>query len=166
MSLNFDISSLNVRGIRDSKKRKKIFYWLKQHGSEKGIIFLQETYSSKEIESQWTDEFKGEIIFDHGTSHSRGVAVLLGSKLDYKIVDKEISNEGRFIILKLEIQGQECVLINSYLPNSEKEQVVLLKTLVEKTESIGVSDSVNIIWGGDFNLCFDLNLEAAGVTLN
>lgn len=162
MSFNFDISSLNVRGIRDLKKRKKIFYWLKKHGSDNGITFLQETYSSKEVESQWTEHFKGKIIFDHGSSHSRGVAVLFGSSLDYKIVDKVTSNEGRFIILKAEIQGKECILINSYLPNLEKDQVTLLKSVITKIENIGARDCMAIIWGGDFNLCFDLNLEAVG----
>lgn len=162
MSFNCVMSSLNVRGIGELKKRKKIFNWLKKHGSENGIAFLQETYSSKEIEGQWTKNFKGEIIFDHGTSHSKGVAILLGNELDYKIISKEISNEGRFIILKLEIQSQECTLINSYLPNIEKDQISVLQSLVTKLESMDARDSMNIIWGGDFNLYFDLSLETFG----
>ena len=43
--LDFDILSLNVRGLGDHTKRRKIFNYTKKHVSRKGVIFLQETHS-------------------------------------------------------------------------------------------------------------------------
>ena len=49
--ISFSILSLNVRGLRDKFKRKKLFNWFKDIKTD--IILLQETYSSMEIEEQW-----------------------------------------------------------------------------------------------------------------
>ena len=35
----FGVMSLNVRGIREKKKRHKIFRWFSDHGGESGICF-------------------------------------------------------------------------------------------------------------------------------
>ena len=49
------LSSLNVRGINNQKKRKSIFQWLKTRYP--GIIL---TYSSEKDEEQWTSDFWGQ----------------------------------------------------------------------------------------------------------
>ena len=57
MASNYlSIFSLNVRGLREKKKRENLFYWLKQKNA--GIIFLQETY--------WTDGLLSSIEKDWG----------------------------------------------------------------------------------------------------
>ena len=49
---NLNIFSLNVRGLRsDKKKRLKIFNTFKN--KRKGIIFLQETHSTPDVEISW-----------------------------------------------------------------------------------------------------------------
>ena len=54
--------SLNVRALRNRNKRRAIFSYLK---AQKATIFcLQETYSSPE------DEWGGNTLFLHGSSHS------------------------------------------------------------------------------------------------
>jgi len=160
--VDFNLISLNVRGIRDSKKCTKIFHWLKSHGGKKGIYFIQETYSSLDVENQWKSRFKGKIVFSHGSRHSRGVAILLESKLECNIIEKIIDNEGRFIILKISIQGQEFILINTYFPNVEKEQLDLFEEIVKKLEGLEIDENTLIVWGGDFNFINDLKLEAIG----
>lgn len=112
--------SLNVRGIRNYKKSRKMLHWLNDHGSQTGISFLQETHGTPDIENYWKQRFRGEMVFSHGSSNSRGVAILFGQKLDYKISETLIDNDGRYIIVKCKIQGNECLLINSYFPNVEK----------------------------------------------
>ena len=72
MDLNYELISLNVRGMREYKKCRKMLNWLFKHGGESGISFLQETHGTPEIENQWKHRFRGEIIFSHGSSHSRG----------------------------------------------------------------------------------------------
>jgi hypothetical protein len=52
-----------VKGLANDKKRKEIFYWLK----EKNIYFLQETHCNNETESKfqsdwiYTKTFQGQI---------------------------------------------------------------------------------------------------------
>ena len=72
MTLN--LISLNVRGIRDEIKRKKIFQFYNEKRCD--VLCLQETHSTKEDEIEWKLEWGGNIIFTHGQSNARGCAML------------------------------------------------------------------------------------------
>ena len=48
-SVKFKMLSLNVRGLRSLEKRKSLLIWLQKENGD--IIFLQETYSTKDIEN-------------------------------------------------------------------------------------------------------------------
>ena len=68
LNVAFKLVSLNARGIRSFEKRKAVFGWLvKQHAD---ICFLQETYSTKEVENTWNSQWQGKIFFSHGSEHS------------------------------------------------------------------------------------------------
>ena len=73
--LDLKVISLNVRGICGDAKRRKLFQYLKKQFSSKGIIFLQETHSTKDIESQWANDWneQGHIKYSHGDYNARGV---------------------------------------------------------------------------------------------
>jgi exonuclease III len=72
------IMSLNTNGLRKGNKRRSLFNWLKQfHKGSSKITFLQETHTDVTIEQTWKDEWGGEVLFSHGTSGSKGVAILL-----------------------------------------------------------------------------------------
>ena len=47
---DFNFLSNNVKGLRSSKKRLKLFQFFKNKISSKGILFLQETHSWKVTE--------------------------------------------------------------------------------------------------------------------
>lgn len=162
MNLNVSLISLNVRGLRNYKKNRKMLNWILKHGGKSGISFLQETHSSDDIEHKWKQRFKGEIIFSHGSKHSKGVAILLGDKVEYKIILVKKDEEGRLIIIHCEIQGRQFMLINSYFPNDEKQQITFLKTIFQKIETFDLSTEASIIWGGDFNFVRNLDLETTG----
>ena len=59
LNLNFKLLSLNVRGIRSTEKRKAIFNWLVKSKSD--IRFLQETYSTSEVELAWKSQWRGDV---------------------------------------------------------------------------------------------------------
>ena len=160
--LEFNTISLNVRGLRLVKKRTKIFHWLKKHGADKGISLLQETHATSDSENEWKTHFRGDIIFSHGSSKSRGVAVLIGPGLECSIIDRVLDEEGRLVILKCVIQGSEFLIINTYFPNTEKEQTAFLRSLYEKLSGIEISAETSIIWGGDFNHVTNIDLETKG----
>ena len=93
----FNLLSLNVRGIRTFEKRKAVFSWLVN--SDADIIFLQETYSTRDIENIWTKQWKGEMFFSHGGNHSRSVLILTKDNLDFKIHSTKVDSQGRYIFL-------------------------------------------------------------------
>ena len=70
--------SLNVRGLRDSKKRRELFRWLKHfHNGNKSIIFLQETHATELDKHIWEKEWGSTVILSDYNTNSRGVAILL-----------------------------------------------------------------------------------------
>jgi len=102
-----EINSLNVRGLNNTKKRKTIFQWLKR--SYPGITLLQETHSSEINENMWKSEWGHDIEFCHGTTHSRGVAILFNAKYDYEIIKVQKDCDGRFLLIELLIENQPFV---------------------------------------------------------
>ena len=49
-TFDFNFLSNNVKGLKSSKKRLKLFQFFKNKISPKGILFLQEAHSSKNME--------------------------------------------------------------------------------------------------------------------
>ena len=43
--------------------------------NKKLTCFIQERYSTVEVENQWKKQWHGNILFSHGSGHSCGVAV-------------------------------------------------------------------------------------------
>ena len=122
-----------------------------KHGGNRGKTFLQETHSTIDIETEWSQRYKGELIMSHGTSNSKGVAILFGEQLDYSIVNENTDPGGRFIIVWCLLQGNNFLLINSYAPIDEKSQVSFLLEICEEIKNLD----------GDFNFVFDADLEAS-----
>ena len=52
---DFKLLSLNVRGVRAATKRKALFTWLNERRYD--IIFLQETYSTVDVEDIWRPQW-------------------------------------------------------------------------------------------------------------
>ena len=74
------------------------------------IIFLQETYSTHEVENVWKSQWRGEIFFSHGSEHSRGVLILVKEGFDCELKVCKQDELGRYIILKGLVQGQSFIL--------------------------------------------------------
>ena len=71
----FKLVSLNVKGISNFQKRRTMFTWCRKRKAD--IIFLQETHSTVITETQWKNEWDAEIRTSHGSSNTRGVAILI-----------------------------------------------------------------------------------------
>ena len=68
------IITLNVRGLRNENKRRSIFNYYRKRAD---IICLQETHSTEVDEKCWRNEWGGIMLFSHGESNARGVAILV-----------------------------------------------------------------------------------------
>ena len=75
MNGNYNFISSNVKEIKASEKRLKLFQYLRNNINNNGFIFLQEIHSSSSDEQKWNEDFKGPLIFSHRKSNSRGVAI-------------------------------------------------------------------------------------------
>ena len=60
---------------------KAIITWLQNQKA--GIVFLQETFSTKEVENFWSSQWDSTLFFAHGTEHTRGVLVLVQKHLEF-----------------------------------------------------------------------------------
>ena len=74
--------------------------WLKEQKSD--IIFLQETYSTAEVEDILRTQWQSKLFFSHGTCHSCGVMVLVRGDLDFNLSSIRTDDEGRYIVLEAE----------------------------------------------------------------
>ena len=63
MNGNYEFISNNVKGIKTSEKRLKLFEYLKNNINDDGFIFLQETYSLSNDELKWKDDSGGPLFF-------------------------------------------------------------------------------------------------------
>ena len=152
--------SLNVRGIRSSAKRKALFLWLKKQNAD--IIFLQETYSTEEIEAIWKTQFKGKMIYSHGTNHSCGVMILIKDDLEFNLKSSVLDAEGRYILMDATVQGSDFLFVNIYAPNKVQDQCDFFSALDTLIEKFLDSAEKKIILGGDFNVTLDPDLDCSG----
>ena len=159
-NLQFKLLSLNVRGIRTFEKRKCIFNWLGKQNAD--IYFLQETYSTEELENQWRKQWRGDLFFAHGTSHSKGTLILIREGLDFLIKSVQRDEMGTFIILDALIQDSPFLLVNIYSPTKPCEQIQFFDKLACLIEEKMSQSDYQIVLGGDFNVTFEPNLDCSG----
>ena len=80
--------------------------------------------------------------------------------LEYKLLSPEIvDDDGRYIILHIEIQRSPYILLNYYGPNDQSNQVKVLRQISSKLQSINLDDKVQFISAGDWNMIFDKFLD-------
>ena len=146
-----NIISLNVRGLRNNKKRANIFHWLKTRKYD--IFFLQETHCHLRKEAiKWGKEWSLSLknsYWSRGTNRRKGVTVLFGKNYicdNVSIKDQMIDSNGRTIKMILDIGQQNYRLINLYAPNEECERVkflVDLGNLLKDAQEVLVIDALS-----------------------
>ena len=129
------------------------------------MIFLQEMHSVKQKEKDGiTNGDVGKIIcfFAQGTSNSHGVLIAVREGLNLKVISSHLGDNGRYVILKVEIQSSPFILINYYAPNEEGQHVQMLIEISDILVKMELEEDTQIIWGGDFNSFFDCKLDVDG----
>ncbi len=163
MGDDLKIISLNVRGLSDFKKRRSIFNWCRK--SQADLILLQETHSTDCVVNRWQQEWGGKILFSHGTSNSRGVAVVIRNGSNITINDVYHDDFGRILIIKGDKNDFNFTLTNLYAPNNEHclaNFYIDLKNIFMEKDLISCDN--NII-GGDYNCILNVNLDKQGGNL-
>ena len=159
---SFDVVTLNVRGLRDYTKRKKISQYLKKQTTSKGIVFLQETHTCIKKAAQHKNMWRGTMRFSHGITDSRGVLIDFRESLNFKILNDYRDTDGRILVLKCIIEDSPYLLINFYNANRQNEQLKALQNLNNIISGIELESDTRFIFGGDFNIVYDVKLDADG----
>ena len=157
-----NLLSLNVRGLGNGIKRRGLFHWLKKyHNGKNSIIFLQETHSTPEIETLWKKEYASNILFSHGKSNCRGVAILLPKDTELNVVNVISSPTGRYIAMEISLENESFLFLNVYAPTRDhpNEQVTFMEDLFKVTERYA---HCSLLVGGDMNMCLDPSLDKHG----
>ena len=143
------IISLNVRGISNYKKRRTIFTWCRKQKAD--IIFLQETHSTERNEVAWKREWGAPLYYSHGANNARGVVILIRNKFDCIVQESVTDADGRFLMLKVLLNGEQALLVNVYGPNRDSQLSSFYQNLLTHILEKGFDTIDNIIIGGDFN---------------
>ena len=155
---NIKLGTFNVKGLRNSKKRRKIFNFI--HQKQFDIICLQETHSETRDEKYWKSTWGGTIYYAHGNRESRGVAILIKKKAPI-IYQRHYSDpEGRFCLVDLIYENKRIVLANIYAPNKDTP-TFFIDCFTKISEFEREIDAEKIIVG-DFNLVLDIKLDKTG----
>lgn len=148
-------TSYNVRGLTQSKKRRKVFSFL--HNQKRDIFLIQESHSIKGDSNIWQNEWGGKIVFAHGSSSSRGVCILFNPALSVNFINIKSDTNGRYIIIDAMIHSKSITIICVYAPNIDSPS--FFDSLSAEICNFACE---NVVMGGDFNLVFDLQLDKIG----
>ena len=143
--------------MSDVIKRRSIFDYYRKRAD---IIVIQETHSTRNNENVWINEWGNTILFDHGENNARGVCVLIKKGFTGTVSNVKISNQGRYIVFDLKVEGLDYTCVAIYAPNKDTPQFFreIDETLLNRGE--------NKIIIGDFNLVLNEELDRAGSTYN
>ena len=159
VDFSLTLLTINVKGMQSQKKRKKLYLWLKQTKAD--IIFLQETHSVLKNELIWRNEWGSYAFFAHGTTNSKGVAVLFKEKTGVLIEDSQKDSNGRFIWITVRHRNKKLHLLNLYSPNERKDQILFydeIQTFIDKNREL----KVPLFIGGDFNCVLNAKRDKMG----
>ena len=67
---NIKFISNNVREMKNSDRRIKVFEYLKSNVDSIRVLFLEETHSCEKDQIKLKDDFKGKLFFSHVTKNS------------------------------------------------------------------------------------------------
>ena len=93
----------------------------------------------------------------------KGILIAFSESLEFNITKEFTDQNGRYIVLQVDIQENPYVLINYYAPNLETQQVSVLDELTKVLSNLELKENTNLILRGDFNLILNLKLDADGM---
>ena len=146
------IASLNVRGLRDNKKRKELFNYLRKLDND--IICIQECHTTSQEEDLIQAQWGGKIIYNHGSNNSRGVMLLRKPNKAIQMEEVYSDQDGRILIAKVKYEGLKFNIANIYGPNTDSPEFY-----TDMANKISENGEETIIIG-DFNVVLDPQLDS------
>ncbi len=149
--------SLNVRGLRNRKKRYVTFRELRNLKAD--IACLQECYVTSECVSKWEREWGGQLICSVGTLHSKGIMILIRKGFEVNNVEICFQSD-RIVGISFTHQDELYKCFCIYAPNDTQSKIALFKNLGNIVNNLGEGENVFIC--GDFNCTLEEIDNVAG----
>ena len=85
MAAKLSITSVNARGLNNTKKRISLVNWITDNGID--VTFVQETFCTNNFVFTFNWHWAGEIYHSNTDSrHARGVCIVIGKNFDCKMI--------------------------------------------------------------------------------
>ena len=145
-SCKVKLISYNINGLLNPIKRSKILSKMKKEQAH--IVYLQETHlSDNEHGKLKRMGFTNLFFSSYKSGHRRGVAILISNRLNFEKVFEMGDKEGRFILVRGNIDGRQITLLNIYAPPGSDVGFFKKVTNIMATETMGL-----LVCGGDLNI--------------
>ena len=154
----YPVILLNVRGLRDTYKRRSIFTYLKDQKAN--FCFLQETFSKPSDKATWRNEWGGQIYFSHGTCDSKGVCILINRAVEEKVTCTSSNTSSRIFLINITYNGLKLSFCNIYAPNDHTTTRLYSGT---KLPLIDKAEITTLIVGSDWNCTLKKKYKKGGV---
>ena len=155
------ITSLNVAGINDDRKRGELFTWLSLSGAD--IVLIQEhKAASVDIVNKWMWGRKWHYIFSCAGNSTAGSAIMVRESLGLSDITWRDHQDGRTTSIEFKWCGTRWKLVSAYAPAEAVERPPYLAGLEaiireqEEEDEEGILDTeddetASLILGGDWN---------------
>ena len=149
------LCTYNVNGLGNYKKRKDVFDYLRTENAS--VYFLQETHLKTKAENMVRAMWGYDCILNGNNTNSNGVAGLFKNNFDFRLHTVIRDDEGKYIILDIEMLGKRMTLVNLYAPSSGDHP-----EFFEKNEKdIDKIANNYILIGGDWNVVLNPALDSS-----
>uniref|UniRef100_A0A803J592 Reverse transcriptase domain-containing protein n=1 Tax=Xenopus tropicalis TaxID=8364 RepID=A0A803J592_XENTR len=138
------LTSWNVRGLNCPIKRRLVLDFLKKHNTS--IAFLQETHLTGSKILALKRPWVGWSYHATYSTHSSGVAILIGKKVPFRYESLKSDPKGRYLFLHCYLYACELILANIYIPPPYDPEV--LQVLADEMSKF---PHALCIIAGDFN---------------
>lgn len=119
-------------------------------------------YRKPSDETIWKNEWGGDMIFSHGTNHSRRVRILLHPTMTFQMEYSFRNNTGRIVLITILLNSMKLSLCNIYAPNNQTDQLEFLQEL--NNCIMDKSELSSLIVGGDWNCALKNKDKMGGTT--
>uniref|UniRef100_A0A670HYM7 Reverse transcriptase domain-containing protein n=1 Tax=Podarcis muralis TaxID=64176 RepID=A0A670HYM7_PODMU len=150
--MSLQLLSWNCNGLNHPRKRDQVFHILKKEHLD--IICLQETHIARIHRKLLINKRLGLEFVSSDKVKKRGVVIYVKEKWEPKMIFKD--DEGRYLAVEIQIQGEKTLIVGVYAPNEGKAEFFkkLHETLMDFMD-------FKIILMGDMNGVVSTNMDKA-----
>ena len=149
--MTVNLASLNVRGLRGSRKRTRLLGELKTLGVDAPAV--QETHFTCGADCRALEN-DFNVFSAYGSRTSAGVSLLVGRSLDADVDVVFAGDEGRLVVADVAVKSFKFRLVAVYASNIAAERVSFFRRLVPFLD-----DTNRLVLMGDWNAILDPKID-------